>query len=167
MTKTAVKESTKDMTETTEKEKSVDNMIANIEKGIKKIEEHEKALDESGKELEKVRAELKSQKLQKAQLTQTQVKKEEPQTALTVKELEALGSKLSSIIKQITVTNYGIDATMMIKEVDPAYSVFSLRRLMGAIFEQNQFLIAELGTIGAILSMNDNREDIEASREVI
>lgn len=56
---------------------------------------------------------------------------------------------------------------MMIKEVDPAYSVFTLRRLMGAIFEQNQFLIEELGTIGAILSMNDNREDIEAAREII
>lgn len=164
MTKSTAKEITKDMTETTAKEKSVDNMIANIEKGIKKIEEHEKVLDESGKELEKVRAELKPQKTQP---TQNQVKKEEPQTALTVKELEALGSKLSSIIKQITLTNYGIDATMMIKEVDPAYSVFSLRRLMGAIFEQNQFLIEELDTIGSILSMNGSREDIEATREII
>lgn len=163
MTKTAVKEITKDMTETTEKEKSIDNMIANIEKGIKKIEEHEKALDESGKELEKVRAELKPQKTRP---TQNQVK-EEPQTALTVKELEALGGKLSSIIKQITITNYGIDATMMLKEADLAYSVFSFRRLMGAIFEQNQFLIEELDTIGAILSMNSSREDIEAVREVI
>lgn len=164
MTKTAVKEITKDMTETTEKEKSIDNMIAIIEKGIKKIEEHEKVLDEGGKELEKVRAELKPQKTQP---TQNQVKKEEPQTALTVKELEALGGKLSSIIKQITITNYGIDATMMLKEADLAYSVFSFRRLMGAIFEQNQFLIEELDTIGAILSMNSSREDIEAVREVI
>lgn len=164
MTKTAVKEITKDMTETTEKEKSIDNMIANIEKGIKKIEKHEKVLDESGKELEKVRAELRPHKTQPAQ---NQVKKEEPQTVLTVKELKALGGKLSSIIKQITVTNYGIDATMMMKEVDPAYSVFSLRRLTGAIFEQNQFLIEELDTIGSILSMNDSREDIEAVREII
>lgn len=157
------------MTKTTKEAKTTkktakDNMIAIIEKGVKKIEENEKALDESWKELEKVRAELKPQKTQP---TQNQVKKEEPQTALTVKELEALGGKLSSIIKQITVTNYGIDATMMIKEVDLAYSVFSLRRLMGAIFEQNQFLIEELDTISAILSMNGSREDIEAVREVI
>lgn len=129
-----------------------------------KLEETKKTSKKTQKRLEEAMEKLKPQKTQP---TQNQVKEEEPQTALTVKELEALGSKLSSIIKQITLINYGIDATMMIKEVDPAYSVFSLRRLMGAIFEQNQFLIKELDTIGAILSMNDNREDIEAVRKVI
>lgn len=153
------------MTKTTKEAKTTKTTVKenDLATTLIKLEETEKSSKKTQKRLEEAMEKLNKQT---EQWVQNQVKKE-PQTALTVKELEVLGGKLSSIIKQIEVTNYGIDATMMIKEVDPAYSVFTLRRLMGAIFEQNQFLIEELGTIGAILSMNDNREDIEAAREII
>lgn len=134
----------------------LDETKKSSEKSQKRLEE---AMERANKHLEEAMEKVNKQNEQWAQ---NQVKKEEPQTALTIKELEALGGKLSSIIKQITITNYGIDATMMMREVDPAYYVFSLRRLMGAIFEQNQFLIEELATISFILSMNGSREDIEA-----